>query len=1335
MRCLATDPVIRYLGIEQGLSNNAVRCIFQDHSGFMWFGTYDGLNRYDGYSFRVFRNKFNDSTSLVNNWITAMAEDSQFNLWIGTRQGISLYNPLSSNMKTVYFSPYGSKRREILTDQIMAITNDNDGNLFAGSEKRGLLFSKKGETSMVQVPLIDGSVTLTTYAADAVQNDSKGRIWVMVTGRGLYLYDQKAHNIKLVNNAIRNASCLQDDNEGNLWIGTNEGLYLYNIGTNSYIKHLTENAGSLSSNVVASIFLENGKDLWVATDGGGITILDINTSKARYLAAGNNNYSLTSEAVYAIYGDKQGRKWIGTLRGGVNIIDPNRSRFQTISYDPFNPGGLIGNFILSFCEEDNDHIWIGTDGAGLSVWDRKSNTFTNYRRNAAMPHSLNNNFVTTIRKDFQQKIWLGTYGGGINCFDKATRSFKYYTCIDPQFDADNRNIWMLYEDREKTLWAGCIGGATFTLNRTADRFERFDSLLTNILTMAEDSAGNLWAGDFEHLILVDKKKRKHTIYNIGKPVRAIYEDRRHNFWIGTEGGGLLNFNRATGRFTRYTDANGLCNNSVLNILEDSTGNIWMSTFNGISQFNITADQFRNYYQNDGLQSNQFNYNAALKLDNGELAFGGIKGFNVFNPAVIGNVNTHPVVLVTGIRVNNNPIDKDAPFVTRAGMDQVESIQVPYNKAALSFDFAALEYSAADKISYAYYLEGWDKDWNYTTSRTANYSFLREGKYTLWIKSTDADSYWAANKIGVEITVLPPWFRTWWAYTLYAVFAGALIFLFVYYTTRQNRLRYELKLAQVNAEKEREINEKRLSFFTNISHEFRTPLTLIINPIKDIIKKESKSEDDKALNVVYRNARRLLSLVDQLLIFRKADVKADNMKFSKYNFYDLCNEVYLCFVQQAKTNHLEYIFECASENIELYVDREKIEIALYNLISNAIKFTPDGGRVVFRVSESAGKVEVSVTDTGYGIPKEAAARLFEKFFQAQASNAPFKAGFGIGLYLTKYFVEAHKGNIQFKSEEGKGTRFTINLLKGKSHIDNYIIHETSFTEPILLQELAEEAAELVQENGGELITDRKTILLVDDDKAIRQYLKQALKDKYQVIEAPDADEAMKLSLAHFPDLIISDIKMGEVDGIEFCRRIKKDPSLNYIPVILLTGSYTSATELQSLESGADAYITKPFDKDILLVRIENIFKSRNELQEYFFNAITHRKNTAKVSPEYKDFLEKCILIVEKHLDDDQFTVKKLAQEIGMSHSNLYKKVKLISGQSISGFVRYIRLRKAAEILIKTDTNVNQVAFQVGISDIKYFRAHFFKLFGMNPSEYIKKYRTPFNDTYHKVSRKA
>jgi signal transduction histidine kinase/DNA-binding response OmpR family regulator/streptogramin lyase len=1160
----------------------------------------------------------------------------------------------------------------------------------------------------------------------------------------------------MVNNTLPVIFCLETDDQGNLWMGTGNGLYKYHIPSNSLIPTYNVENGGLTSNPVVSLCFDKLHNLWIGTEGGGLNILNTQTGKMDYILPGENKNTLSSESVFSIYEDKEGRKWIGTLKGGINIVDPQKSLFKTLTHDPLNPGGsLIYNFAASFYEDQYRNLWIGTDGGGMSVWNRAKNTFTNFRHQAGNVHSLSNNQVSCIKEDYLGNIWIATFGGGINRFNRATSSFDHFRCINEVTGMENKNVWQLFEDRDKILWATTFSaGMLYRLNRESNKFEIFDQELYDLFAIMEDNNRALWSGDSHQLIKIDKQRKKHTYYEIGKPIRAIYEDKKGNFWIGTEGGGLILFNRKQGQIAaRYSDADGLSNNAVLNILEDNKGSLWLSTYNGLSQFDPVTKAFKNYYQDDGLQSNQFLYNAALRLQSGELVFGGIKGFSIFFPDSITARKSSPPVVLTGLRINNIPVTLDSRYVTKITGDKIESLKIPYSEAILSFDFAALEYSAPGKIAYAYYLEGWDKDWNYSGKlRSANYTHLREGTYLLRIRSTNADGTWNPQEVKVRIIVQPPWYRSWWAYSLYLIIIGALIYIYQQYRARQAKLEYEVTLAKLSAAKERaeretekvvnerdkEINEKRLSFFTHISHEFRTPLTLIINPVKELLHKVKQEESGlhNDLNIVYRNTRRLLSLVDQLLLFRKADEGVDQMKIARLNFPVLCKDVYLAFVQQAKSQNIEYKFECANEALEIYADREKMEIILYNLISNAFKYTPQGGTVSLTIGESEENVDVTVADSGYGIPNEIGEKLFERFYQVHENGVPSKPGFGIGLYLVKHFVDRHKGEISYQSELGKGTTFFIQLRKGKEHFGELSILADTPEDTVLSKILVEEedttnGIRPSKEKNRELkalISDNQSILVVDDDEEIRHYISKIF-NKFTVHQAGNGDEALVLANEYNPDIIISDVKMPGINGIEFCKTVKDDPALNHIPVILLTAESSLDIKLQGMEGGADDYITKPFEKELLQARVINLLKNRTNLQNYFYNEVTLQQNPLKISAEYKEFLEKCIAIVEQHLDDEDFNVKTLASELGMSHSYVYKKVKSISGQSINAFIRFIRLRKAAELFINTNSNVNETAFQVGIPSIKYFREQFAKQFGMTPSEYIKKYRRTFGKSFN------
>lgn len=1323
-------PEITSLGIEHGLSNNQVTCIYQDRRGFMWFGTYEGLNRYDGYTFKVYRNRLNDSGSLGHNFINVITQDAAGNLWVGTRRGISIYNRSTAKFSPLYYTPYREKVIKPAWFATWAFKADANDNMYIGTAGGGLLFYNRGMQQTVQLPFKHEGVFDTRYYVSALEYDNKHRLWLLVRGTGLCMLDAETKEIKIVNTSVKNGLSLQADRSGHLWIGTDEGVYKYEITNNKLIPVLTTHFR------VPDLNLDNENNLWVATDGAGVFIIDLPRMSVTRLVRHDNKELLTSKAIFAVYHDRDGRKWIGTLRGGINIIEPGKNRFGTVRHDPLNANSLINDFTLSFCEDREKGIWIGTDGGGISYWDRLNNTYTNFRHEENVANSLSCDFVCSVLNDFQNNVWVAMWGGGINRYNKKTRSFERFACIDPNTNIEDKYGWFLYEDSQKRLWAStCNNGRLYWYNRDIGRFELFDKQVTDYLTLAEDRQGNFWGGNYSTLVNIDRKGKKQQAYYTGHPVRSILEDRQGRFWIGTEGGGLLLFNRATGNFIRFSEAEGLCSNSILTMLEDKQGKLWISTFNGISKFDPQTRAFTNFSQSDGLQSNQFNYNAGMVLQSGEFIFGGIKGFNLFYPDSI-YTTTYPVqVWLTGVKISNTPIEKNASYIVKRTEDRIEAITLPFNKAVLSIDFVALNYSAPDKINYAYYLEGWDKEWNYVgKSRTANYTRLNEGSYTFRVKATDAEGHWLNQEQQLAIRVLPPWYRTVWAWLLYGVVFISAVYIYIQYKAQQTKQKYQMALAKMETKKEKELNERKLSFFTHVSHEFRAPLTLIINPVKELLQEPGNKPEE--LNIIYRNARRLLSLVDQLLLFRKADTEVGELKMAPVNFCELCREVYMCFLQQAKAQNIQYELTGVNASFEVMADRQKMEIVLFNLVSNAFKFTPNGGKIILEISQQGKNIEFSIADTGCGIEENIGNRLFEKFYQTQKGQETGRSGFGIGLYLVKQFVEAHKGSVRYESKVGEGTKFFINLPACHALSNEMILTQPVAESPALLEELLgnSSAGEIKTDNNGigktisapdDLVSVKKAILIVDDNAEMRQYLRHLLAGTYLVYEAESGEAGLQMALKHMPDIIISDVVMGGITGVEFCRRLKADMDLGHIPVILLTATTADDIKLKGIECGAEDYIIKPFDAPFLLAKVANILKSRSTLQQYFLDTVTLRKNTVKVSAEYRQFLERCMNIIEKEIDNDSFTIKAFTQKMGMSHSGLYKRIRLVSGLSPNAFVRHIRLRRAAVLLLTTNTNINEACFAVGINDPKYFRLQFHKLFGMNPSEYVKKYKGSFN----------
>ncbi|MBW1655393.1 response regulator [Flavobacterium quisquiliarum] len=1311
------DYPVKFLDISDGLSNNSIISIYQDNEGFMWFGTYDGLNRYDGYNFKVFRNRINDKKSLLFNTIYNIEGDSKNNIWIGGTNGICIYDKKKAVFHTVRYIAQ-DKKTKVLQDIIHQMRSVSDQLVLVASQKLGLLAFENGSFIGKHISLnaLGNRISINTYDAIAIQeNKEKSGCWVYVRNVGVCNYDYKIKDLKIIFPLSIGVKAMKLSADGNLLLGTDEGLFLLNTKTGLVSENYFTNKCS-----VTDILIDKKGKTWLTTDGCGIFYINQNNKPVSY-----NEQLAKSNSVWSLYEDKSGNKWFGSLRGGISMLSDTPRYFKSIRYNAKEPAD---NFILSFCEDEKKNLLVGTDGAGLKYWDRKNNTYTNYGTSLSSP------FITGIIRD-NNDIWISTWAGGINRINKKTNSVKKYSCYNTFTKQTEKNIWFVFKDSKANIWASATNeGSLYFLDRKTDNFILFDKNIDNLQCMTETSDGKLWAGNYSTLLSIEKETRKVTKKVIGNPIRCIYEDKDKNLWVGTQEGGLLLFDRKTNTFKRLTIDDGLPSNTVLRLLEDKYGNLWMSTYNGICRYDKKSKTFRNFSVNDGLQSNQFSFNAGIELSSGEFLFGGINGFNIFYPETIKGFNQKNNVLLTDFYVNNQLI-KESKAEVDTDSDKIKDVSLEYDQTTLSLEFVALDYNNSDKINYAYFLEGWDEQWNYVgQTRKANYSRLPEGKYTFKVKTTNFQGGWNKEVSLVFITVLPPWYRTWWAYTLYLAAIGGLLFLYLDYNKNKEKLKYKVKIAELESKKEKEIAEKQASMFTYISHEFRTPLSLIINPLKKAVQKENVENGSAGsdLAIAHRNARRLLSLVDQLLLLRKAENDADSLRLSPINVNNLSNEVYQCFVNQAKEKQISYNFIIPEHEITIIGDYEKIEISLFNLMSNAFKYTPVGGEINLKVTENEDEVFLEISDSGDGIDKKDIDVIFEKFKQIN-SKVSVGTGFGIGLYIVKYFVDKHKGSVACSSETGKGSIFKLTFLKGNSHFEDAEITDEKPQRSQLFDELIPDELEepaiinLVSESDFKktMLTEKRTVLIIDDNAEIRTYLIKLFSDNYIVYIAENGEEGLKLTKKHMPDLVISDITMEEMDGLELCRKIKEDNALSHIPVILLTASKNPETHLQGINEGADDYITKPFDDDILTARVESLLRNRHNLRAYFLDSITLKENTQKVPVEYQQMLKKCIDIVEANIHKKDFTIRTFALEMGMSHRTLYTKIKIISGQTLNAFIRSLRIRRAAMLMLTEEMNIAQASAEVGFEDPKYFRQQFVKLFGMTPSEYIKKYKSSFN----------
>jgi signal transduction histidine kinase/DNA-binding response OmpR family regulator/ligand-binding sensor domain-containing protein len=1205
--------------------------------------------------------------------------------------------------------------------------------MFIGTRANGLLIANTNSTLARQIPLVQTSGKGSySYWVTANAMGKDHQFWAAVLKVGLCRFNEKLNTLTVVAKDLPPVIAMTMDLAGNIFIGTRNGLFMYQP-QHDHLRKI--DLGIFSNAKINGLLIDKAKALWVMTDGQGIFKMgdiSIQPKTIAHLSFG----TLTSNATYGMYEDELSRLWVGTLRGGIDILNDKTKQFHTYRHDPANANSLVNDFTFSFCEDKDRRVWIGTDGGGVSVWDRKLNSFKNYTFKQSADQSFNENYITSIIKDNEKNILLSTYGPGVLRFNLEKQffenvPFKGHDKINP--------VWKLYKDHHGEIWAACAPGISslYRLDPKQGVFVPAPFKINEaIIALVDDGPDDFWLGTFDHLIHASKRSGINKTIDLNASIRSLYISKKGTLWIGTYGRGLFSYDRLSGQQKNYNEAKGLCNNKVLNIEEDDKGNLWMSTFNGLSKLTPSTGKIENFYGVDGLQSNQFYYNASGKLSSGELIFGGIKGFTIFNPDSIKQFHDFPRLILSDLRVANTSVDADSEFFPGAkDTYHIDRIVLPYDKAILSLDFVALEYSLPAKIQYAYLLKGRDKTWNNIGNQhTINYSRFNEGDYVLRIRATNASGSWNPKELTILITVLPPWYRSWPAYLFYLSVIVLLLYCYHFYQKKQARLQYEVELAS-------ELYEKKISFFTNISHELRTPLTLIINPIKELLHSNRTNVDLIDISAVYRNSRRLLSLVDQLLLFRSSENEIAELQPSVLNLVDVYYEVFLCFNNQVQSKRLTYQFKAPSGDIRVYADRDKLEIVLFNLLSNAVKYTPDNGAVALQIIDGPDHIEILVTDNGPGIPEDTGGKLFDKFYRLpKERESTAQSGFGIGLFLAKRYVDAHLGALSFTSILGQGSTFRIWLPKTvvpeQSAYGPQGAYSTGYHNPLLQELIAEPEtghSKILKNDQhiGEILSDitnkKAVILLIDDNAEMRTYIKSLLRDVYVVHEAENAESGFDTALGFEPDIILCDVVMPGMNGVEFCLKVKESSSLSHIPVILLTGTSSPEIKLKGIECGADDYITKPFESDLLLARIKSMLKGRNTLKDYFLNEVTLKNNNLKVPSEYSDFLSKCITIIENHLNDEGFSLKTFTEEIGMSRTPLSRKIRSISGLSVSEFIRYIRLRKAAELMIQTDLQIKEIAFLCGFQDVRYFREQFNKLFELRPSEFIRKYRNAFIPT--------
>ena len=1332
-----------YLSKKDGLSQVSVFAIAQDSAGFMWFGTRNGLNRFDGYQFKIYR-KDTTNYSLVSDDMRCLYVDPlSHDMWVGSNLGLGKYRVSTDNF-TNYFSST-SDSTTISGNVIRQIFRDSKGRLWVGTSM-GLSLYKEELDNFTNFNLKDaGQENSPRKDVRVILEDASGQIW-LGTSDGLYQLRENAGqpfsftrmdgkgNLQLNDTHIRS---LVETPQGNLWIGTDEGgLHLWKIKADEISVYQSDknNPSALSHNNIRSMCLDEKENLWVGTFNGLSLLKKGENAFQIFHKDEGGTSSLSDNSIHSVFLDRRGSLWAGTYYGGVNHLDDNYNRFTNFTHNPFK-NSLSADVVSSFAEDENGNLWIGTEGGGLNFLDTKTQQFTSYQYRADDKNSIGGNNIKQLLLDGDQ-LWVGIFQGGLNLLDLRTKKFQQFKSDAQKSNSISTNNVYGLRKRGNKLWILTYGKGLDILDLEKNQFYNYpensnnsNSICSNLTRVfLETEQGQLWIGTEKGLnkVTVDAEgfPEKFETYFPKEKIYSLQRSSNQNIWVGTYTNGLYSFNPKTGASENYTTADGLSGNSIFGILQVNEKQLWLSTNNGLSKFDLEKKSFTNYDYSNGLVNLEHNFNAYYQTRAGNLLFGGINGFTKFNPKNISPNEFIPPVVFTQLRKNNQVVDvQNFENYLQKDINETESIAFDYNDANFSISFAALDYFSPENNRYAYKLEGLDKDWNYSVGKTEiSYAIQREGNYTFRLRGANSDGVWNPQERQLTVVVRPPVYRTWWAYLIYIIAVSMAIFGLI----RFIRLRHKLQLQQIAKQKQEELHEMKLRFYTNLTHEFRTPLTLILGPLKELIAKEKQaSEETQQLSMIERNAQRLLNLVNQLMTFRKLATDHEPMKIAELNLVLFLEEIFLPFRELARLRNIDYQFQNSSTEIEAWFDEGKLEKVFFNLLSNAFKFTPDGGKISLEVLEEKEFIEIRVTDNGVGVNPELQQQIFKRFYEKSNTQISSIKGSGIGLAISKQMVELHEGEIFVKSPtldaEG-GATFIVRIPKGRAHFNTEkIVEDFSLEKKVSLQlsptfPPPTPALENLPISDLEKMKKLPLLLIVEDNPEIMQYVQRVFTGTYQFVTAENGEEGLEQVKKHAPELIISDVMMPKMDGITFCGKLKSDIETSHIPIILLTARTTSIFKIEGLKIGADDYVTKPFDPEELKLRVRNIIQSRQEIRNKFARVLTFDPKEINVTSADEKILESAMEIVEKNIGNYDFNVNQFATDLAVSRPLLFTKLKSLTGQTPNNFIKTIRLKRAAQLLKTKKLNVSEVAYQVGFKDPKYFRKCFQEQFEVTPSKY-------------------
>jgi len=1297
----AQDYYFKHYQVENGLSNNTVLTSLQDEDGFMWFGTKDGLNRFDGYRFKTYRGNSDPIHSLGSNYIQSLNEYKGI-IWVGTDKGLYKYDKKSDRFSIL---------NEAINDRIAAIEHDEHGNIWFISGNILYKYSTvKNETTTFNPN--------NYFIATSITRDAKGEIWISSLNK-LYHYSEESLSFETISLNYDNTSktayritVIYALDKNNILIGTQEhGVLSYN--------RIDKSTSVLPFATKESLFVRQFKknganEVWIASESG-VFIYNIKTKKYTNLKKDfNDPFSISDNAAYSITIDKENGVWIGTYFGGINYHQKQYTQFKKY-FPKNNQNSINGSAVREIHKDENGDFWIGTEDAGLNKFNPKTKVFTSYKPGTG-PGSVSyyNIHALIARKD---KIWIGTFEHGLDVLDsKSGKVIKHYSANDEVGGLRSNFIFNFYETKKKELLVITSVGI-YKYNPVLDNFDVLKFFPENMhyTSFMEDKYGNYWAGTYrDGLLFYNPKNKKKEVFRYNykntkgisnNSINSIFQDSKNNLWIATENG-LNLFDKTTRTFTKFNTKNGFPSNVFYSILQDDQSNLWITTSKGLVKFGPKQNSIKIYTTANGLLSDQFNYNSAFKDANGDMYFGNLNGMISFNPKNFTKNKYAPKTFITGLQINNQEVqttDENSPI--KKSISYIDELEIEHNQSSFNIEFAALNYTGAELTEYWYKLEDVNKDWVYLErNNKVFFTELSPGSYVFKVKSLNSFGVWS-KEIAIKIKILPPFWASTYAYLLYFILICYGLFMIIRYSNHLSQVKNNRKIKHLNDEKEKEIYQAKIEFFTNVAHEIKTPLTLIKSPLEKLLKFEYETpEIPQNLSIMKKNTSRLLKLVNELLDFRKTEIGGLKLTFVEANISSMVRNMHLRFSQLIEEKNIDFELELSDKDIYAFVDKEALKKILSNLFNNAIKYSKN--KVIVSLIRDEKKLKLIVKNDGNMIPSYLKDKIFEPFFRVE--NIDNNSGTGIGLSLAQSLTQLHNGSLQLVFSEIEMNVFE--LIMPLHQEEEFMLYDE------LVKDTDSNENEIIE---SEIKSKKTTILVVEDNEDLLNFITKELQSFYVVFKAKNGESALKIIHNENIALVISDIEMPIMDGITLCKKIKTNLETSHIPVILLTAKNSLKSQINGLEVGADSYIAKPFSMVYLKVQSSNLIENRRQIMKYYASSpLSHIKSMAHNKTD-ETFLKKLDEEIIKNITDQNLSVESLSEIMNMSRSTLYRKIKDISNMSPNELINLVRLKKAAELLLNNDYKIYEITAIVGYKSQTSFGRNFQKHFKMSPSDYISK----------------